>query len=119
MPHVTVTVNGRSYKMGCREGEEGRIQDLAAEIETHVQRIKGGTKLVPDDRLFLMAAIIMADQLWDAREELHRALKQMADFRSYQVIDGGSYVAPRELNRITEPVGAKMEVLPQRAAGGT
>ncbi len=117
MAHVAVTVNGRKYRMGCREGEERRIQELATAIDNCVQSIKGGTKAVQDDRLFLMAAILMADQLWDTREELQRTQKMVAEFRSYQVIDGGTYVAPRILERIADAPG-KLESLPQRAASG-
>jgi len=118
MAHVTVSVNGRNYKMGCREGEQNRVTELAAAIEAHVQHIKGSAKVVPDDRLFLMAAIMLADQLWDAREELQRSLRQMAEVRSYQVIDGGSYIAPRDFNRAAENAGAKVETLQHRAAAG-
>ncbi|HZV20205.1 MAG TPA: cell division protein ZapA [Hyphomicrobiales bacterium] len=99
MAQVTVVVNGRSFRMGCREGEEGRVQALAAEIDTHVQSIKSGARAVQDDRLFLMAAIIMADQLWDAREEIQRLQRLAGDLRAYQVIDGGAHVMQRELNR--------------------
>ena len=89
MAQVTVVVNGRSFRMGCRDGEEARVQELAAEIDTHVQQIRGGgPRAVQDDRLFLMAAIVMADQLWDAREELQK-LRQIAESRAYHVIDGG------------------------------
>lgn len=98
MAQVTVVVNGRSFRMGCREGEEKRIQELAAEIDAHVQRIRSGTKAVQDDRLFLMAAIMMADQLWDAKEELQR-LRQIAEARAYHVIDGGAQAMQRELTR--------------------
>lgn len=111
MAHVSVSVNGRTYKMGCREGEETRILELAAEIEAHVQRFKGSLKSVPDDRLFLMAAIVIADQLWDARDELQWALKQVADFQSYQVIEGGRHAAPREVARAAEGPTAKLEAL--------
>ena len=33
MAQVTVVVNGRSFRMGCRDGEEARVQELAAEID--------------------------------------------------------------------------------------
>jgi cell division protein ZapA len=118
MAQVTVKVNGRSFRMVCREGEEARVQNLAAEIEGHVQRIKGGIKSVPDDRLFLMVALLMADQLWEAREELQRFQKQAAEVRPYQVIDGGAYVAPRDLNKGTDGAPAKVETLSARAAAG-
>ena len=111
MAQVTVKVNGRSFRMVCREGEEARVQELAAEIDGHVQRIKGGVKAAQDDRLFLIAAILMADQLWEAREELQRSQKQMAEVRSYQVIEGGAYAAPRDLNRGAEVTPSKVETL--------
>jgi len=104
MAQVKVVVNGRSFRMGCRDGEEGRVRDLAAEIDGHVQRIKGGSKAVQDERLFLMAALMMADQLWEAREEIQR-LQRAADPRAYQVIDGGAQAMQRELNRALETGG--------------
>ena len=115
MAQVTVIVNGRSFRMGCRDGEEARVQELAAEIDSNVQRIKGGTKAVQDDRLFLMVAILMADQLWDARDELQK-LRQMADARTYHVIDGGAQAMQRELSRALD-ASNKVETLHQRAAG--
>ena len=105
MAQVKVVVNGRSFRMGCRDGEEGRIRDLAAEIDAHVQRIKGGTKAVQDERLFLMAAILMADQLWDAREENQRLQRLPGDLRTYHVIDGGAQAIQRDLNRALETAG--------------
>ena len=117
MAQVTVVVNGRSFRMGCRDGEEARVQELAAEIDTHVQRIRGGsgTRAVQDDRLFLMAAIVMADQLWDAREELQK-LRQIAKLRAYHVIDGGAQAMQRDLSRALE-APSRVEPLHQRANG--
>jgi cell division protein ZapA len=99
--------------MGCREGEEARVQELAAEIDAHIQRIRGGAKAVQDDRLFLMAAIMLADQLWDAREELQR-LRQIADARAYHVIDGGAQAMQRELSRALDAAN-RTEAPQQRA----
>jgi cell division protein ZapA len=110
MAQVTVVVNGRSFRMGCREGEEGRVQELAAEIDAHVQRIKDGTRAVQDDRLFLMAAIVMADQLWDAREDVRRLQRLAGDLRAYQVADGGAHAMQRDLNRALEAAG-KIETM--------
>ena len=115
MPQVTVVVNGRSFRMGCRDGEEARVQELATEIDSIVQRIKGGAKAVQDDRLFLMAALMMADQLWDARDELQK-LRQVAEARAYHVIDGGGAQAmQRELSRALD-ASNKVETLHQRAS---
>jgi len=88
--------------MGCKDGEEARIQSLAAEIDGHVQRIKNGSKAVQDERLFLMAALMMADQLWEAREEIQHLQRMALDPRGYQVIDGGVQAMQRELGKAME-----------------
>ncbi len=115
MAQVTVVVNGRSFRMGCRDGEEARIQELAAEINSHVKRIRGGTKAVQDDRLFLMAALMMADQLWDARDEIQK-LRQIAEARAYHVIDGGAQAMQRDLSKAMD-ASSRLETLHQRATG--
>ena len=99
MAQVKVVVNGRTFRRGCKDGEEGRIQNLASEIDGHVQQIKNGSKSVQDERLFLMAALLMADQLWDAREEIQRLQRLALDPRAYQVIDGGAQAMQRELSK--------------------
>ncbi len=96
MAQVTVSVNGRKFKMGCREGEETRVLDLAAEIDACVQQIKGDVRLVQDERLFLIAAIILADQLRDTREELENSLKQNAGSRTFRSREGK--VAAKRVN---------------------
>jgi cell division protein ZapA len=116
MAQVKVIVNGRSFRMGCLDGEEGRVRDLAAEVDTHVQRLRGGTKAVQDERLFLMAALLMADQLWEAREEIQRLQRLAGDLRSYQVIDGGAQALQRDLSRALDAT-AKIETLHTRANG--
>jgi cell division protein ZapA len=103
MAQVKVVVNGRTFRMGCKDGEEGRVQNLAAEIDGHVQQMKNGLKAVQDERLFLMAALMMADQLWEAREEIQRLQRMALDPRSYQVIDGGVQAMQRELNKAMDP----------------
>ncbi len=113
MAQVTVVVNGRSFRMGCREGEEARVHELAAEIESLVQKIKGSGPKVQDERLFLMAALMLADQLLEAKEELQR-LRQLAEGRAYHVIDGGAHAIQRELAKALD-ASSRVETLQQRA----
>ena len=112
MAQVKVVVNGRSFRMGCRDGEEARLRDLAAELDAHVQLIRGGVKAVQDERLFLMAALLMADQLWDAREEIKRLQRLAGDPRAYHVIDGGAPATQRDPNRPLD--GSNIETLHPR-----
>lgn len=115
MGQVTVTVNGRSYRMACDDGAEHKVLDLAGMIDTIVQDIKGGFEHVQDDRLFLMAALIMADQLTEVREELHKTLVQICNLRSFQAADSASsYIPTRDVARIVDASAARLQALEQR-----
>ena len=115
MAQVTVVVNGRSFRMGCKDGEEARVQELAAEINVHAQKLKSGTKGVQDERIFLMVAMMMADELSEAREELKK-LRQNPDPRAYHVIEGGAQAMQRDLSRALD-ASNKVEALHHRASG--
>jgi cell division protein ZapA len=67
MSQVVLTLNGRTYRMSCGEGEEQRLADLTAHVQKHIDILVGDFGQVGDDRLLLMAALKIADELWDAR----------------------------------------------------
>ncbi len=115
MGQVTVSVNGRKYRMSCGDGAEQRVSELANYIDGIVQDIKGGFRHVQDDRLFLMAAIIIADQLSDVREELHKTLVQICNLRSFQAADSNaSYIPSRDVARIVDASSARLQALEER-----
>ena len=100
MGHVTVEVNGRKYKMSCDPGSEARVVELATFVEGLVQDIKGGYRHVQDERLYLMAAIMVADQLFEVRDELQATLAQICNLRSFQSSDSAmTYVPLSRLRR--------------------
>lgn len=68
MGHVTLTMNGRSYRLACGEGEETRLQLLAAHVKSKVDAVTAQFGQIGEDRLFLMAALLVADELFEARE---------------------------------------------------
>jgi len=117
MGHVTVTVNGRRYRMSCAEGAEQRVTELANLVEGYVQEIKGGYRHVQDDRLFLMAALMIADQLSEAREELQQTLSQICTLRSFQAADtNAAFVPSRDVARIVDASSKRLQELEQRLA---
>ena len=72
MATVTVEVNGRSYAVGCADGQEERVAILARQFDTHVRQIAGDVGHVGDLRLFLMASLMLADELQEARQRLEK-----------------------------------------------
>lgn len=74
MGHVTLTLNGRAYRLRCDDGEERRLVALADYIRGKVEALVAEFGQVGDDRLLLMAALLVADEYFDARERLGEPL---------------------------------------------
>ncbi|WP_427791513.1 cell division protein ZapA [Brevundimonas diminuta] len=69
MATVTVEVHGRPYAVGCADGQEARVRDLAAQFNDRVQGVADQVGQVGDVRLFLMAALMLADELHAAKSQ--------------------------------------------------
>ena len=67
MATVTVEINGRPYAVGCADGQEERVRTLAGQFDGHVRQVAGEVGHVGDIRLFLMAGLMLADELHEAR----------------------------------------------------
>ncbi|GAW40462.1 Cell division protein ZapA [Brevundimonas sp. SH203] len=67
MATVTVDVNGRPYAVGCADGQEERVRILAKQFDNRVRAVAQDVGQVGDLRLFLMSALILADELHEAR----------------------------------------------------
>ncbi len=67
MATVTVEINGRPYAVGCADGQEDRVRQLAAQFAGHVSTVAAEVGHVGELRLFLMAGLILADELQEAR----------------------------------------------------
>ena len=70
MGQVTVTLNGRTYRLGCGDGEEARLLELANHLRQRVDGLAADFGQVGDDRLLIMAALLITDELLDLRSRL-------------------------------------------------
>ncbi len=73
MPQVTVAINGRSYTIACEPGEEDRVRQLGRSIDAKVVGFAKDAPQAGEARLLVMAALMLADELSEARETLRRA----------------------------------------------
>ena len=79
MGQVAITVNGRSYRFDCGDGEESRLPELAAYVKGRIEAMSTEYGNVGDERLLLMAALLIADELWDATSGDHPAETTTSD----------------------------------------
>ena len=70
MAQLTIEVNGRPYLVGCEDGQESHLRELAKLFDSQVQQLSGSVGQLGETRLFLMGALMMADELADARARL-------------------------------------------------
>ena len=70
MAQVNVEVNGRPYAVGCQDGQEAHLQELAKLFDHQVRQVSQDMGQLGDTRLFLMGALLLADELSDARQRL-------------------------------------------------
>ncbi|MGD0634159.1 MAG: cell division protein ZapA [Beijerinckiaceae bacterium] len=81
MATVAVTIAGRVYRMACDEGEEGHLQDLARHVDTTLATLRQGFGEVGDQRLAMMTAIKIADQLSEAQAHVARLEAELGGLR--------------------------------------
>jgi cell division protein ZapA len=72
MGQVAVTLNGRTYRLRCGDGEEERLLSLAAHVRARIDSLIAEFGQAGDERLLLMAALLTADDLFDARDRIAR-----------------------------------------------
>ena len=70
MPEVDVVINGRDYRIACEAGQEARLGELAHQVDDRIRGLVSTLGNVGDDRLLVMASLLIADDLADAAAAL-------------------------------------------------
>jgi len=72
MAHVSVTINGRQYRMACDDGQEHHLARLAHDLDQRIANLRVTFGEIGDMRLTIMAALILIDELSEQRQRMHR-----------------------------------------------
>src|ERR1700722_10262230 len=70
MAQVTIEVNGRAYTVGCEDGQERHLTELARLFDRQVRQVGQEVGQLGETRLFLMGALLLADELADMQVRL-------------------------------------------------
>lgn len=73
MAQVTVTIDGKAYRMACDEGQEEHLIDLGQRFDRYVSHLKASFGEIGDQRITVMAGIMVMDEL----AELQKRIKGM------------------------------------------
>jgi cell division protein ZapA len=78
MAQIQIEVNGRPYAVGCEDGQEAHLTELARMFDRQVRHVSADMGQLGDTRLFLMGALLLADELADARARLNSLQAEVA-----------------------------------------
>ena len=70
MAQVTVTIDGKQYRMACDEGQEEHLLDLANRFDKYVGHLKGSFGEIGDHRLAVMAGIMVMDEFSELQKRV-------------------------------------------------
>ena len=79
MAQVSVEVNGRPYVIGCEDGQEKRLTQLAAVVDAQIRQVARDVGPLGETRLMLMGALVMADDIAELRVEIETLMTELAE----------------------------------------
>lgn len=113
MAQVSVTINGRQFRMACEDGQEGHLMELARELDSRISGLRAKFGEIGDTRLTVMAAITVADELAEAGLRVKRLEEELAALE-------GARAAASERNKSAQAsVAAALSAAAERIEGIT
>jgi cell division protein ZapA len=85
MSQVSVTINGRQFRMACEDGQEGHLMNLARELDTRIENLRKKFGEIGDTRLTVMAALTLADTLTETGQRIRRLEQELAALQEARV----------------------------------
>lgn len=114
MGQVSVTLNNRTYRLACNDGEEARLTLLARDVKTRVENLAREFGQPGDERILLMAAVLLADELMDLREAHEAMLSAAADVLREAASSADSGKTNSAKMEAAKPTGSNSEPSPSQ-----
>jgi cell division protein ZapA len=125
MSQVTVTINGRQFRMACEDGQESHLLRLAQDLDQRIESLRGTFGEIGDTRLTVMAALTVADELADTSGRLRRLEEELASLQDARAAaaeraDATQAAVAAALNSAAERIEQVVKALnPSRPTGVT
>jgi cell division protein ZapA len=86
MAQVSVTINGRQYRMACDDGQENHLARLAHDLDQRIARLRTDFGEIGDMRLTVMAALIVADELGEQGQRMRRLEDELVALQDARMV---------------------------------
>jgi cell division protein ZapA len=78
MSQVTVTINGRQFRMQCEAGQEAHLRRLASDLDQRMAKLRSEFGEIGDTRLTVMAALTLSDELAEMVDKVRQLEQELA-----------------------------------------
>lgn len=85
MANVQFTIGHRDYELTCQPGEEKHLRRAAAMLDTEAQAVLGQAGRLPEARLLLVAALMLADRMASLEDRAVTAERELQRLKSHPV----------------------------------
>ena len=124
MSQISVTINGRQFRMACEDGQEGHLMNLARELDTRIEGLRAKFGEIGDTRLTVMAALTIADSLAETGSRIKRLEDELAALQSARMeaanLDKAAHTAiAAALNAAAERIETIVKKLNQPTGSGS
>ena len=94
MAQLNIAINGKIYAVGCEDGQEQHLRNLAATIDKQVRLVAQDVGPLGETRLMLMGALLVADDLTAVSARLAAAEAELARLRdAYEQVEARAVAA--------------------------
>ena len=118
MAQVNLTVNGRVYRMACEDGEEDHVAQLGERFDNAINELRGVLGEIGDQRLMVMAGILMTDRLDEVERRLRQGEQEIRDLKESR-LDSASRMESLgdSFAGVIEDAAARIERMADRVRG--
>ena len=85
LSRVTVTINGRRFRMACEHGQEAHVRRLAGDFDQRIGRLRAEFGEIGNTQLTVMAALTISDELVEMGGRLRALERELAALQEARV----------------------------------
>jgi cell division protein ZapA len=86
MAQINSTIAGRQFRLACEDGQEEHLQELTKDIDQRIISLRRKFGEIGDTRLTVMAALMVADELAEMVQKMHRLEEDIASLQDARLV---------------------------------